>query len=92
MGGAEAKEAHESSPLWGEPETQPYSEEAGTWAMVPKSTTFCSHGEPRMGGRVSILVLSGGETGGRENIVLGRENRQEEGGRWGAGGEGTQSS
>ena len=53
---------------------------------------------PRMGGRVSILVLTGGETGGRENstefitIVLGRENRQEDGGRWGAGGEGTQSS
>ena len=39
-----------------------------------------------MGGRVSILVLTGGETGGRENstefitIVLGRENRQEDGG------------
>ena len=51
-----------------------------------------------MGGRVSILVLSGGETGGRENstefiaIVLGRENRQEEGGRWGAGGEGIPSN
>ena len=28
---------------------QPYSEEAGRWAMVPKSTTCCSHGEPKNG-------------------------------------------
>lgn len=68
----------------------------GPWSLSPRPSAPTEN--PRMGGTVSILVLSGGETGGRGNstefiaIVLGRENRQEEGGRWGMGGEGTQSS